>query len=145
MNLLPAHRHHPAGHAGPGRFAVPRDRGQTAIEFVGVVPLILITLAVLWQAGLVCYTYILAGNAADKAARAAAVTEGSQYAACERAVHEDLPGSWGAVVESCDGGSGELVTVKVRLDVPLLFPGAFSLPMHATGDAKARNERRDAW
>ncbi|PZT76370.1 MULTISPECIES: TadE/TadG family type IV pilus assembly protein [unclassified Streptomyces] len=144
MNLLPAHRRHPAAYGVPARSAAPRDRGQTAIEFVGVVPLILITLAVLWQAGLVCYTYVLAGNAADKAARAAAVTEGSQSAACARAVREDLPGSWKASVQ-CGGGSGEFVTVKVRLDVPLLFPGAFSLPLHATGEAKARNERRDAW
>jgi len=120
------------------------DRGQTAIEFVGTLPLILVTLALLWQAGLVCYAYILAGNAADKAVRAAAVAEGDPGAACERAVHEDVPGGWTVHVDSC-GGSGELVSVKVRVDVPLLFPGAFSVPMHATGEAKARNERRDAW
>lgn len=119
------------------------DRGQTAIEFVGTLPLILLTLALLWQAGLVCYTYILAGNAADKAVRAAAVTEGDPGAACARAVREDVPGAWSTQVE-CDG-SGELVTATVRIDVPLLFPGAFSVPMHATGKAKARNERRDAW
>ncbi|WP_199879021.1 TadE/TadG family type IV pilus assembly protein [Streptomyces sp. CB02460] len=120
------------------------DRGQTAIEFVGTLPLILLTLALLWQAGLVCYTYILAGNAADKAVRAAAVAEGSQAAACARAIREDVPGGWSAHVVSC-GGSGELVSVKVRVDVPLLFPGAFSVPMHATGEASARNERRDTW
>ncbi|MEV5600998.1 TadE/TadG family type IV pilus assembly protein [Streptomyces sp. NPDC052299] len=120
------------------------DRGQTAIEFVGTLPLILLTLALLWQAGLVCYTYILAGNAADKAVRAAAVAEGDPGAACARAIREDVPGGWSATVEGCDG-SGELVSVKVRVDVPLLFPGAFSVPLHATGEAKARNERRDAW
>ncbi|MFB8210444.1 TadE/TadG family type IV pilus assembly protein [Streptomyces sp. NPDC056010] len=120
------------------------DRGQTAIEFVGTLPLILLTLALLWQAGLVCYTYILAGNAADKAVRAAAVTEGDPGAACARAVREDVPGGWSAHVVSC-GGDGELVTASVRIDVPLLFPGAFSVPMHATGEAKARNERRNTW
>ncbi|WP_328902007.1 pilus assembly protein [Streptomyces sp. NBC_00441] len=125
------------------RRAARSDRGQTAIEFVGTLPLILLTLALLWQAGLVCYTYILAGNAADKAVRAAAVAEGDPEAACERAVREDVPGAWSTVVR-CDGG-GELVTATVRIDVPLLFPGAFSVPMHATGEAKARNERRDAW
>ncbi|MFG2565901.1 TadE/TadG family type IV pilus assembly protein [Streptomyces sp. NPDC048567] len=120
------------------------DRGQTAIEFVGTLPLILLTLALLWQAGLVCYTYILAGNAADKAVRAAAVAKGDPDAACERAGREDVPGAWSTTVE-CGGGSGELVTATVRIDVPLLFPGAFSVPMHATGEAKARNERRDTW
>ncbi|MGQ4490413.1 TadE/TadG family type IV pilus assembly protein [Streptomyces sp. SAS_281] len=139
MNLLPVH----ARRAAAGR-DVRSDRGQTAIEFVGTLPLILLTLALLWQAGLVCYTYILAGNAADKAVRAAAVAEGDPRAACERAVHEDVPGGWSAIVEGCDG-TGELVTVQVRVDVPLLFPGAFSVPMHATGEARARNERRDTW
>ncbi|WP_405899624.1 pilus assembly protein [Streptomyces sp. NBC_00727] len=119
------------------------DRGQTAIEFVGTLPLILLTLALLWQAAMVCYTYILAGNAADKAVRAAAVAEGDKGAACARAVREDVPSAWSTQVEC--GGSGELVTATVRIDVPLLIPGAFSLPMHATGEAKARNEGRDAW
>ncbi|MFF7336206.1 TadE/TadG family type IV pilus assembly protein [Streptomyces sp. NPDC008163] len=119
------------------------DRGQTAIEFVGTLPLILLTLALLWQAGLVCYTYILAGNAADKAVRAAAVAEGDPGVACTRAGREDVPGAWSATV-GC-GESGDLVTATVRIDVPLLFPGAFSVPMHATGEASARNERRDAW
>ncbi|THA65292.1 pilus assembly protein [Streptomyces sp. A0958] len=148
MNLLRAGRRrrpgagstHPEGLRG-GR----SDRGQTAIEFVGTLPLILITLALLWQAAMVCYTYILAGNAADKAVRAAAVAEGGRQAACERAVHEDVPGAWKVRVDCPDPGSGELVTAKVRLDVPLLFPGAFSLPWHATGEARARNEGRDAW
>ncbi|MFJ3087512.1 MULTISPECIES: TadE/TadG family type IV pilus assembly protein [unclassified Streptomyces] len=138
MNLLRAGRRR-----GRATLRRPADRGQTAIEFVGTLPLILLTLALLWQAAMVCYTYILAGNAADKAARAAAVAEGDQGAACARAVREDVPGAWSTQVEC--GGSGELVTATVRIDVPLLFPGAFSLPMHATGEAKARNEGRDAW
>lgn len=148
MNLLRADRRRRPG-AGGARTGALRDgrsdRGQTAIEFVGTLPLILITLALLWQAAMVCYTYILAGNAADKAVRAAAVTEGSQQAACERAVREDVPSGWTTRVERCGEPSSELVTVRVSLDVPMLFPGAFDLPWQATGEAKARNERRDAW
>ncbi|MEU2251491.1 pilus assembly protein [Streptomyces sp. NPDC019224] len=112
------------------------------MEFVGALPLILVTLALLWQAAMVCYTYILAGNAADKAVRAAAVAEGDRTA-CDRAAREDVPGAWTTHVEC--GEAGDMVTATVRIDVPLLFPGAFSLPMHATGEARARNEGRDAW
>ena len=46
------------------------DLGQTAIEFVGVTPLIILLLAVLWQCALIGYTFSLAGNAADVGARA---------------------------------------------------------------------------
>ncbi len=47
-----------------------RDRGQVTVEFLGMTPAILVTLVVLWQLVLVGYTFTLAGNAADEAARA---------------------------------------------------------------------------
>ncbi|MER7398011.1 TadE/TadG family type IV pilus assembly protein, partial [Streptomyces sp. NPDC000151] len=49
-----------------------QDRGQVAVEFLGMLPLILVTLVLLWQCALVGFTYTLAGNAADQAARAGA-------------------------------------------------------------------------
>ncbi|WP_331448102.1 TadE/TadG family type IV pilus assembly protein [Streptomyces xanthochromogenes] len=52
-----------------------RDRGQTVIEFIGVVPLILLLLVALWQCALVGYAFVLAGNAADEGARAGAAAE----------------------------------------------------------------------
>ncbi|MEU9095528.1 TadE family protein [Streptomyces sp. NPDC048428] len=117
------------------------DRGQTAIEFVGTLPLILVTLAVMWQAGLVCYTWVLAGNAADKGVRAAAVAESSPERACRQAVREDVPDAWDTTVLRCGGGIGDLVTAKVQVKVPLIFPGVFNVPWHATGDAKAKREK----
>ncbi len=47
-----------------------RDRGQVTVEFLGMTPTIIVTLVVLWQLVLVGYTFTLAGNAADEAARA---------------------------------------------------------------------------
>ncbi|WP_406454193.1 pilus assembly protein [Streptomyces sp. NBC_00876] len=147
MNLLRTARLQTGPHSPgteipePAATGRPRgDRGQTAIEFVGTLPLILITLAIMWQAALVGYTYMLAGNAADKAARAAAVANVSQRVACEQAVHEDVPSAWDTTVEKCGSRFSELVRVRVKIDVPLLFPGAFNLPMRATGEAKAKNE-----
>ncbi|MGW2654106.1 TadE family protein [Streptomyces sp. NPDC001478] len=116
------------------------DRGQSAIEFVGTLPAILVTLAVMWQAGLVCYTWILAGNAADKGVRAAAVAEYGSWQACVRAAREDVPGAWDVVVRDCQADPSGLVNAKVEVQVPLLFPGAYDLPWHATGTAKAKKE-----
>ncbi|MER5274745.1 TadE family protein [Streptomyces sp. NPDC002809] len=127
--------------SGGRRRRTRSDRGQTAIEFVGTLPLILVTLAVMWQAGLVCYTWVLAGNAADKGVRAAAVAESSPESACRQAVREDVPDAWDTTALRCGGGFGDLVTAKVRVKVPLIFPGVFNVPWYATGDAKAKREK----
>ncbi|WP_173317976.1 pilus assembly protein [Streptomyces fulvorobeus] len=109
------------------------------IEFTGTLPLILITLALLWQAAMVGYTFMLAGNAADKAVTAATTAEGNAQGACEEAGREDLPGAWDADF-SCSA-QGDLMTADVRVQVPLLFPGAFNLPISLPGEASANLER----
>ncbi|CAM5229390.1 TadE/TadG family type IV pilus assembly protein [Streptomyces tanashiensis] len=110
------------------------DRGQVAVEFLGMVPLILLTLALLWQVVLVGYTYTLAGNAADEAARAAAVGDD-----CEGAAKRHLDGAWlaGARV-SCPTGDG-MVTAVVSLQVPALIPGVGGL-FRVDGTAGAVSE-----
>jgi hypothetical protein len=131
---------------GPGLRALYRDprlrgdRGQSVIEFTGMVPIILVTMVLLWQAALVGYTFVLAGNAADKAVSAGTATEGDRDAACERAGQEDLPGSWSYQI-SC-GQDGDLVKARADLEVPLLFPGAFNLPITVPGRAAAATERK---
>ncbi|MFD3947089.1 TadE/TadG family type IV pilus assembly protein [Streptomyces sp. NPDC058579] len=123
-----------------GRTACARgddDRGQVAVEFLGMVPLILITLVLLWQCVLVGYTFTLAANAADEAARVCAV--GGDYgAAGKRHVGE----AWGARV-GCDA-SGDLAQATVRLQVPVLFPGTVSFPFPVTGEAGVVREEEGA-
>lgn len=55
-------------------------------------PLIILTLVLLWQCVLLGYTFTLAGNAADEAARAATASEGQS--ACAEAGLQHLPDSW---------------------------------------------------
>ncbi|MFD3655086.1 TadE family protein [Streptomyces sp. NPDC058620] len=119
------------------------DRGQAAIEFTGTLPLILVTLALLWQAAMVGYTFMLAGNAADKAVTAATTAKGSAQAACEQAGREDLPGAWDATF-SCSA-QGDLMTARVDVQVPLLFPGAFNTPLKLPGEASANLEKSWPW
>ncbi|MEV8390665.1 MULTISPECIES: TadE/TadG family type IV pilus assembly protein [unclassified Streptomyces] len=124
--------------------SVPRtdirdDRGQVAIEFVGMVPVILATVILLWQAALVGYTFSLAGNAADEAVRAGTVAEyETRNEACERAGTEDLPEAWNAEIDCRDEGE-EMVRAEVKLEVPVLFPG-FNIPITVPGKASAVRE-----
>ncbi|WP_406061707.1 pilus assembly protein [Streptomyces sp. NBC_01077] len=112
------------------------DRGQVAIEFLGMVPLILLTLALLWQVVLVGYTYTLAGNAADEAARAAAVGDD-----CEAAAMRHLDGAWASGAKpSCSTGGG-MVTAVVEIQVPVLVPGVGGL-FTVRGKAGAVSEER---
>ncbi|WP_086827365.1 TadE/TadG family type IV pilus assembly protein [Streptomyces sp. NRRL B-24572] len=93
------------------------DRGQVAVEFLGMVPLILLTLALLWQVVLVGYTYTLAGNAADEGARAQAVGED-----CDSAARKHLDSAWSAEVNCSSPGDG-MSYAEVELQVPVLVPG----------------------
>ncbi|WP_406507042.1 TadE/TadG family type IV pilus assembly protein [Streptomyces sp. NBC_00212] len=108
-----------------------RDRGQTVIEFVGVVPLILLLLVALWQCALVGYTFVLAGNAADEGARAGAAAEGDAGGACQAAALRELPSSFqGDPACREDGG---MYRATVTLKIPILIPGVLnSFPVEGT-------------
>lgn len=109
------------------------DRGQVSVEFAGMLPLIALALVVVWQFVLVGYTYSLAGNAADMAARAAAVG-----GSAEDAAEEDLPDAWDASVSV--GSSNGVTTATVDLKVPVLFPGGLNFPFTVSGTAGATDE-----
>ncbi|OQR61808.1 septum formation initiator [Streptomyces maremycinicus] len=117
-----------------------RDRGQVTIEFLGMTPLIIVTLVVVWQFVLVGYTFTLAGNAADEAVRAGtAAPPGERLAACRQAGLDKLGDAWkGDAVVDC-GGSG-YVTADVSLKVPVLFPGTIDFPFTVRAHAGAVEE-----
>ncbi|MER5909192.1 TadE family protein [Streptomyces sp. NPDC001982] len=119
------------------------DEGQVSIEFLGMTPLILVTLVLMWQCVLVGYTYTLAGNAADEAVRAATAAQpGQRQGACEQAGMKDLSAAWrGDATVTC-GGSG-YVTADVTLKVPVLFPGTVAFPFTVHGHAGAVEEAKD--
>ncbi|MYU25669.1 pilus assembly protein [Streptomyces sp. SID8352] len=132
--------------AVPGRASARRpgrDAGQVAVEFVGMLPVILLTLAVLWQLVLVGYTYTLAGNAADEAVRAGtAASREAREGACGDAGRDKLPSAWrGGSDVKCATGGGR-VTARVELRVPVLFPGAGG-PLTVRGHAGAVEEVDD--
>ncbi|MET7680309.1 TadE/TadG family type IV pilus assembly protein [Streptomyces sp. NPDC005423] len=110
-----------------------RDRGQVTIELLGMTPLIILTLVLMWQIVLVGYTYTLAGNAADEAVRAAtaAVRGGARDAACRQAGLDKLSAAWRSGAQVSCWTSNGFVTADVYLNVPVLFPG--SIGFHVPG------------
>ncbi|MEU5836442.1 AAA family ATPase [Streptomyces diacarni] len=118
------------------------ERGALSVEFAGMAPVVLLTLVLLWQCVLIGYTFTLAGNSADEAARAAtaAAAYGDPQAACESAARAHLPAKWreGSSV-SCSRG-GTVWTADVDLRTPILFPGAAGLPFTVGGEAGAAEE-----
>ncbi|MFF4545533.1 TadE/TadG family type IV pilus assembly protein [Streptomyces sp. NPDC001435] len=119
------------------------DEGQVSIEFLGMTPLIVLTLVLMWQCVLVGYTFTLAGNAADEAVRAGtAAPRGEREAACRAAGMKHLSAAWrGDATVNC-GGVG-FVTADVYLKVPVLFPGAIGFPVTVHGHAGAVEEVKD--
>ena len=117
------------------------DRGQVSIEVLGMTPLIVLTLVLMWQAVLVGYTFTLAGNAADEAVRAgtAAPPGGARQAACSAAGMKNLSAAWRGGAEVNCNPSG-YVTARVELHVPVLFPGLIDFPATVTGHAGAVEE-----
>ncbi|MBO8196491.1 AAA family ATPase [Streptomyces oryzae] len=127
---------------GAGASRLGSDRGSLSVEFAGMAPIVLVTLVLLWQCVLLGYTFSLAGNSADEAARAAtaAAAHGDPQGACEAAAREHLPAKWRKDASvSCTRG-GTVWKADVDLRTPLLFPGAAGLPFRVGGDAGAAEE-----
>ncbi|MGP4002712.1 AAA family ATPase [Streptomyces sp. 8N706] len=120
------------------------DSGQVSVEFLGIIPLILVVLVLLWQFVLVGYTFTLAGNSADMGARAAATSGAGNAqgrgADIEAAVKEDLPRAWADGARVRPRYEHGLAKVEVDLEVPVLFPGAIAFPFTVTGEAGAAEE-----
>jgi pilus assembly protein CpaE len=100
----------------PGRRA---DRGSVALELVGVLPLLLLVVAICWQLGIYGMSAVWTGHAAAVAARAASVGADPQLAARD-AVPDAVAD--GLTVTRVAG------TVTVTLQVPLFAPGVAALP-----------------
>ncbi|MER6131194.1 AAA family ATPase [Streptomyces sp. NPDC001815] len=120
------------------------DRGAVTLEFAGMFPILLVVMTILWQCVLYGYTYSLAGNAADEAARAATAAyavDGDVGGACDAAGGENLPGAWDDAQIGC-APAGPVMKATVTAQVPLFFPG-FDAGWTVEGTAGAALEGDD--
>ncbi|MGA4839892.1 AAA family ATPase [Streptomyces sp. G45] len=130
------------GGRGLRRAAAKSDRGAVTLEFAGLFPLLLVVIGLLWQCALYGYSYSLAGNAADEAARAAtaaAALDGDYEGACQAAARKNLPGAWKDAVVSC-APQGDVWKATVDVEVPVFFPGV-ETGWTVTAEAGAADER----
>ncbi|MCT6778786.1 pilus assembly protein [Streptomyces sp. CS7] len=123
-----------------------RDRGQTAVEFLGMTPFIILIMLVLWECALIGYTFSLAGNAADVGARKGSGAEFAPGLACREGALKDLPDAWSKnAVVTCGGTNNRLYEATVKLQVPVLVPGLFDLDTEIKGTAGSPRETQSWW
>ncbi|MEV7418191.1 TadE/TadG family type IV pilus assembly protein [Streptomyces sp. NPDC089919] len=134
-------RRGPAAGARRGPDRRPRgDRGQTAVEFVGMFPIVLLLIMAVWECVVIGYGISLAGNAADEAARAGAVHD-SDAGACAAAAGKHISGAWDMSVEC--GAVGDVYKATVDVKVPLFYPGLLNFDMHLRATGGAAVEKRE--
>ncbi|GFH35882.1 TadE family protein [Streptomyces pacificus] len=104
---------------GPG---VPerRDRGQTAIEYLGWIPVLLLVALAAIQLGIAVYAVQQAGTAARAAARTYSMQNGDAVGAGKAAISDWLAKG----TEISPGGGGfEEITMTARVSIPSVVPG----------------------
>lgn len=96
------------------------DRGQAAIEYAGVISLLLFVALAAIQLGVVAYTAQQAGTGARAGARAASMPEGGVSPdAAARAALSDWVADRARIAP---GACGDQVTVEVVIDIPRVLP-----------------------
>jgi len=100
-----------------------RDRGSASVELLGVLPWLVLVVAVLWQLGVAGMTYVWTGYAASAAARSVALHEGQAEtrAAAEDRMPAGMRAGLSVVVDPTDPSH-----VSVTSRVPLVAPGFLS-------------------
>lgn len=102
---------------GRRRQVALNEQGQAALEFTGMLPLLIFLVVVVWQVALWGATVAVSGHAADEAARASAIGNDPTSAATE-----SLPGWLSGGFSVVEGPA----SVRVTSEVPLLVPGVSS-------------------
>lgn len=129
------------------RFLIGEEGGVQAIEFLGFLPMVLLTQTVAWQFFYVGYTGVVASGAAREGAVTAA-RAGSDMGAIDAAVRGASRGFdgrrwWTLLTPPCETFTGAPVTVQVQLEVPhvtLPFIGPLDIYPRVTAVSTARCE-----
>ncbi|GHH77387.1 septum formation initiator [Streptomyces sulfonofaciens] len=96
------------------------DRGQVAIEYVGLLPILLLVGLAAIQLGLAVYAVQQAGTAARAAAR---VASQAHPAADPQTAGRAAVSDWLTASISRSGGGFDSVEYTARVDVPSIIPG----------------------
>lgn len=112
-----------------------RERGQASVEFVGMLPVIALLAAFLFESLFVGMAIMTASHGANEGARSAAV--GNPPDKVEKDVKSHMMETWAKQAEvEYDEGDDE---VTVRVPIPMLVP-ALGSPWHMETSAKVVHE-----
>ncbi|MBM9440124.1 pilus assembly protein [Streptomyces bryophytorum] len=98
------------------------DRGVASLEYLGMVPFLLLIALAGIQLGLVAYCGEQAGTAARTAARTAALPPPDGGKAAGRQAGEDAVSDWLDATITWPA-YGDAITAKAAIDVPSVLPG----------------------
>ena len=108
-----------------------RSSGQTSVEFLGMMPILLVSIFLVYQASMIGLSFVLAGHAASVAARVAVSPEAG-FDDIDRQARDALPGAWrdNAQVRvdgrsSFGGGDPRYSDPDSEVTVQVVTPGMF--------------------
>lgn len=114
-----------------------REQGSASVELLGVLPVVAIVLAVMWQVSLTGLTYVWAGHAASAAARSLAL--GQPYEQVVDSAKDRMPGQMRGQTD-VRVGVPTPSDVRVSVQVPAVLPGVVSTPFSFDVDRKVVRE-----
>ncbi|UJB43757.1 TadE family protein [Streptomyces sp. A1-5] len=114
----------PAARSRTRRCPRHRDRGSASLEFLGILPVLLIVALATVQLGLAAYAVQQAGTAARAAARTAAMDRVDQETDPQSAGRAAIS-DWVAHRATISvAGSGDTVSATATVQIPSIVPGA---------------------
>lgn len=115
---------------------VKNERGSQALQFVGMFPLILLSMLIIWQVGLISYSVVVAEAAARDGARAASAHDDNWEEIARNS-------AYGLEVEVSGGPGTDVATVKVKAKAPIIsLPLIDSMKFEFTADAVMPMEKK---
>jgi len=115
---------------------VKNERGSQALQFLGLFPLVILSMLIIWQVGLISYTVVVAEAAARDGARAASAHDGKWKEIAENS-------AFGLEVEVSGGAGTDMATVKVKAKAPIIsLPLIDNMIFEFTADAVMPMEKK---
>lgn len=131
----PARKKPPAKKRKPSKNKRAKDAGQTSVEFLGIMPLILGVVVILWEAVVLGMALQTAAHGANEGARSAAVGKSPEQV--REDVRDRMTDAW-AKRASIDYEQGD-PNVTVSLNIPVLLPSV-ELPWKMSSTATVVDE-----
>lgn len=115
---------------------VNNERGTQALQFVGLFPLILLSMLIIWQVGLISYSVVVAESAARDGARAASAHDDNWEEIARNS-------AYGLEVVVTGGPGEDVATVKVKAKAPVIsLPWIKNMEFDFTADAVMPMEKK---